>query len=46
MFGAFELQLPGALQQRLQRLAGAQRSGSLPKSLFKEWLLSVTAAPK
>jgi thioredoxin 2 len=24
----------------------AQRSGSLPKSLFKEWLLSVTAAPK
>ena len=24
----------------------AQRSGSLPTSLFKEWLLSVTAAPK
>lgn len=24
----------------------AQRSGSLPKSLFKEWLLSVTAEPK
>lgn len=24
----------------------AQRSGSLPKSLLKEWLLSVTAAPK
>ncbi|MNT86129.1 Thioredoxin-2 [compost metagenome] len=24
----------------------AQRSGSLPKSLFKEWLLSTAAAPK
>ncbi len=24
----------------------AQRSGSLPKSLFREWLQSVTAAPK
>lgn len=24
----------------------AQRSGALPKSLFKEWLLSVTAEPK
>lgn len=45
MFGAFELQLPGALQQRLQRLAGAQRSGSLPGVLLMGAISALVCSP-
>lgn len=45
MFGAFELQLPGALQQRLQRLAGTQRSGSLPGVLVMGAISALVCSP-
>ncbi|WP_460882782.1 protein-disulfide reductase DsbD [Pseudaeromonas pectinilytica] len=45
MFGAFELQLPGTLQQRLQRLAGAQRSGSLPGVLLMGAISALVCSP-
>jgi thiol:disulfide interchange protein DsbD len=45
MFGAFELQLPGALQHRLQRLAGAQRSGSLPGVLLMGAISALVCSP-
>ena len=45
MFGLFELQLPAALQTRLQTLAGRQQGGSLPGVFVMGALSALVCSP-